>query len=274
MMTFPRQVGRLILAAAVAALLTGEARAQFNQFNPAPQVSQFNPVNSHRNPTPNTFNPWGNSVFGLPMYSTPYNLGRLPNGTPVIDPWSRPSVHPPVVSPAAAFVYQLALLNASTLWNPILPYWGTSAGLNSGWNFGFNGFNGFGGFGGFGAQYSWNFGAFGNYGFSAPGFGFGAQGFAATNLGIQPGLGFGFGPITQREPGRFARLAPDLAVNPITGTVLQPYSGVAYTNEGTFYRLAGSGTLTPFGAYVPGSGLYVNPFTGVAYNPQTGLILR
>lgn len=86
-------------------------------------------------------------------------------------------------------------------------------------------------------------------------------------LGLQPG-------VYDREPGRFVRVGADLAVNPVSGTVIQPYRGVALTNEGPFYRLPGSGSLTAWGAFRPGSGVYVNPFTGVRYNPQTGLIVR
>ena len=81
-------------------------------------------------------------------------------------------------------------------------------------------------------------------------------------------------PFVQREAGRFIPVARDLAVNPITGTQLAPYRGVAVTTEGAFYRAPGSGSFTANGAFIPGSGVYVNPITGTVYQPGSGLILR
>ncbi|MGL4420147.1 MAG: hypothetical protein ACRCZF_05755, partial [Gemmataceae bacterium] len=89
----------------------------------------------------------------------------------------------------------------------------------------------------------------------------------------QAAQGNGMG-LTQYEPGRFFPVGLDAAQNPVSGTVLRPFSGVAFTNEGAFYRVPGTGSFTPFGTYVPGSGIYVNPFSGVNYNPQTGAIVR
>lgn len=243
------QAGRRVIAAvAVSAGLLATA---------APAAAQ---ITVHRN-QPQMINPWGNgSVFGFPTYQSQQFLGTLPNGTPLVDPWSRPTVIPPTLAIQSVFAYQYAMLSAASIWNPSLaPYW-ANAGL---------GYNS-----GFGANQFLQPGAFGP----------GIQAVQPTNVGgVQPGLNLAalnlqsrlaFGPVVQQEPGRFARVGPDLAVNRITGTVLQPYSGVAYTNEGTFYRLPGTGSFTPFGAYIPGTGQFINPFTGVAYNPQTGMILR
>ena len=100
----------------------------------------------------------------------------------------------------------------------------------------------------------------------------------------QPVYGSGFGgpvpppvfpPVlanrVQIEPGRFVPAGPGLAVNPVSGTVLAPFRGVALTNEGPFYRAGG---VTAFGTYVPSAGVYVNPITGARYNPATGVIVR
>jgi hypothetical protein len=78
----------------------------------------------------------------------------------------------------------------------------------------------------------------------------------------------------QVEVGRFVPVARDIYANPISGTVLSTRRGVALTREGAFYRLPGTGSLTAWGAFIPGSGVYVNPLTGAAYDPVTGLIAR
>jgi hypothetical protein len=199
-------------------------------------------------------NPWHNgSIHGSPTVRGPAFAGNLPTGTPVFDPWnSRATVTPAVPALQSVFGYQYAMQNSSFIWNPSLyPYW-AATGQNVPW--GLNGTNGF---------------------MQPGGFGPGIQPVPAgavpvvSSFASRPGLGVG--PATQVEPGWFSRVGPDLAVNRTTGTVLRPYSGVAYT---AVVRLPGSGTFTPWGAYLPGTGVYVNPFTGAAYNPQTGLILR
>jgi hypothetical protein len=88
-----------------------------------------------------------------------------------------------------------------------------------------------------------------------------------NNPFLQPGF-------AQREAGAVIQVGRNLAVNPITGTIVRPLSGVAITREGTFYQVPGTGSFSPWGAYIPGSGTYVNPFTGTSYNPTTGLIVR
>jgi hypothetical protein len=87
----------------------------------------------------------------------------------------------------------------------------------------------------------------------------------------------GFGsnaPVIQRESGRFVPVARDLFVNSITGTQLAPYRGVALTIEGAFYRAPGTGSYTAWGAYIPGSGTFVNPVNGAVYQPSSGIIIR
>jgi hypothetical protein len=149
--------------------------------------------------------------------------------------------------------YQYAYAQQSFLMNPSLaPYIAAQQQFATG---------GFGNFGGINYGYNYNFNQ--SAGFANPWGGQVAGQFLPGQIGI-----------TQFEPGRFVRVAPDVAVNTATGTVLQPYSGVAYTNEGPFYRLPGTGIFSPYGAYLPGSGIYFNPFNGAAYNPRTGVIRR
>lgn len=245
MKTLPRRAGRALVAAAAAAGLlaaAGPARAQV-QGQVQGRTQQGRAVSTWQNRS--GLDPWGNgSAFGLPTYRPPSYLGTLPNGTPVINPWNQPTVTPPFPVIQALFAYQYTLLNAAAIWNPSL-YQYYATGSAAGWA---------------------------NGGMQPGGFGPGIQPIQPANPGAQVGLTFR--PGVQVEPGGFARLGPDLAVNRVTGTVLQPYAGVAYTNEGTFFRVAGTGTFTPWGAYMPGSGVFLNPFTGTAYNPQTGLILR
>ena len=128
----------------------------------------------------------------------------------------------------------------------------------------------------YGNPYLYNQQASYNYSYSAgyPGGSVNFGGSVQFNNGLAPGFNpWGAGQIS-REPGRFTPLGPDAAYNPASGTLLRPQSGVAYTQDGVFHRQPGTGTMTAFGAYLPGSGLYVNPFSGQTYNPQTGLIVR
>lgn len=200
-------------------------------------------------------NPWGRSVHGNPVVYGPNYLGTLPNGTPVINPWNRGTVVPAVPAWQTQFGYQYATYNAMNVWNPgLAPYWGAATGLNNAWA----------------ANAALAQGAL----LQPGGFGPGIQPIPIQDniVGVSPGVQQG--PFTQLEPGFFARVGPDVAINRTTGTVLRPYSGVAFTNEGPFYRMPGSGSFTPWGAYIPGTGMYRNPITGAAYNPQTGLIIR
>ena len=49
-------------------------------------------------------------------------------------------------------------------------------------------------------------------------------------------------------------------MNPVSGTVYRPLSGVAQTRDGSvFYRVAGTGLPTYTGAYAPGTGLHYDP---------------
>jgi hypothetical protein len=232
---------RLLLAGIASLALAGSASAQFQMIFP-----------------------WNGNNPGL---HTPPQIGTLPNGTPVVNPWIRPA------TPALQTIFSqnLAYQQSLPIWNPALAgYWGQSGQTGP---FGFQqnpnmfpgaqfgpqpiyGLNQFGGANGFNRFNGTPYG-FGNAG----GFGYGNQ------------LPYGNNP-QQYEPGKFYPVGMDAAVNPVTGTVLRPYSGVAFTNEGAFYRVPGSGRFTPFGTMVPGSGVYLNPFTGVAYNPQTGAIQR
>jgi hypothetical protein len=231
-----RALSRWAVAAAAAGLLAAPADAQVAVSTgwPPPMVNPWNPG-------------W--------TFSKPPLIGHLPNGTPVVNPWDRGGgfITPAVPAWQTLFAQQYAQHQAAMIWNPTLyPFW-ASGGMNVPW-----GLNA------------------GQPVMQPGGFGPGVQPVPAGAVPAQPVSSFVArpGPVTQVEPGRFSRLGPDLAVNRATGTVLRPYSGVAFTAEGPFVRMAGSGTFTPWGAYVPGTGVFVNPFTGAAYNPQTGLILR
>jgi len=104
--------------------------------------------------------------------------------------------------------------------------------------------------------YNYNFGPYGAYNSGLLG--------NVNGVVLAPGL--------EREAGRFIPVDPVTAINNVTGTVLKP--GVAYTNEGPFYQVPGSGSITAWGAFDPASGTYYNPVSGDLYNPGTGLINR
>lgn len=92
--------------------------------------------------------------------------------------------------------------------------------------------------------------------------------------GVVP-ASFSTPPIAFRQPGFYYYRGPDLRVNPWSGTVYRPLSGVAQTGDGSvFYRVPGSGLPTATGAYAPGSGLYFNPVGGTFLNPASGVISR
>lgn len=94
------------------------------------------------------------------------------------------------------------------------------------------------------------------------------------NYGYQFGFNnFGL-PRVQQEVGGFVGVNRNTAVNPVSGTILKPNRGVALTREGAFYQVPGTGSISAFGTYIPGSGVYVNPLTGTQYSPSTGLIVR
>jgi hypothetical protein len=64
-------------------------------------------------------------------------------------------------------------------------------------------------------------------------------------------------------------------VNPVSGLVYRPLSGVARTADGSlFYYVPGTGLPTATGRYAQGSGLYFNPEGGTFLNPSTGVISR
>lgn len=101
--------------------------------------------------------------------------------------------------------------------------------------------------------------------------------------GILPGGCIGFqGPFTTytpplavQQPGQLLWRGPDLQVNPVSGMVYRPLSGVAQARDGSvFYRVAGSGLPTFTGAYAPGTGLYFDPQRNTFLNPGTGVISR
>jgi hypothetical protein len=183
---------------------------------PVASAQIFNPWGLGSQP-----NPWVYQTVRPGQYYSGQFLGRLPNGTPVVNPWVRPTVYP--VIPAPFFNYSVNY-NYQSLWNPSL-YPAYNLNYNSNFNYGFN--NG--------------------------------------DFRILP---------VEQEVGRLVPVNRDLAVNPVSGTVWKPSRGIALTREGAFYRIPGTGSLSPWGTYLPGSGVYVNPFTGTRYDPYTGTIVR
>jgi hypothetical protein len=91
-----------------------------------------------------------------------------------------------------------------------------------------------------------------------------------------PGTSYSYTPpIAIQQPGQFFYRGPDLLVNPTSGTVYKPLTGVAQTADGSvFYRVPGTGLPTATGVYSPGSGLYFNPDAGTFLNPKTGVISK
>jgi hypothetical protein len=82
-------------------------------------------------------------------------------------------------------------------------------------------------------------------------------GLLGTGLVITP-------PVAYQQPGALIPQGPNLAFNPLTGTVVHPVSGFATMLDGsTFYRLPGSTT---------GSNVYFNPVAGSFFNPLTGVV--
>ncbi len=96
--------------------------------------------------------------------------------------------------------------------------------------------------------------------------------------GVNPGIvntAFSTPPIAVQQGGMMMYRGPNLQVNPWTGTVYQPLSGVVTLADGSsFYRVPGSGLPTAVGNYATGSGLYYNPRGGTFFNPSSGVISR
>jgi hypothetical protein len=69
-------------------------------------------------------------------------------------------------------------------------------------------------------------------------------------------------PLGYQQPGPMIAAAPNLAFNPLTGTVVFPASGFATMADGSsFFRLGGLG-----------SNIYYNPAAGSFFNPATGVV--
>jgi hypothetical protein len=86
-------------------------------------------------------------------------------------------------------------------------------------------------------------------------------------LGLGSGLG-ATGTLAVQQPSLWINGGPNLSVNPITGTVVQPLSGYAMMSDGsTYYRLPGSISHSV-------SPVYYNPVGGTLFNPQTGVVAQ
>lgn len=82
-------------------------------------------------------------------------------------------------------------------------------------------------------------------------------------------------PLAIQQPGQLYYRGADLQVNPASGLVYRPLTGVARTADGsTFFRVAGSGLPTFTGAYAPGTGLYYSPDNNAYLHPASGTISR
>lgn len=171
-------------------------------------------------------NPWLQGYAGSQSYYGP-QVGRLPNGTPVHNPWLRYRGVQPILS--ANYYNSTVQFNTQSILNPSLysPY-------------AYNPFNRF----------------------------------AYPTNAVNPIGAFGAFPQYEREVGSFVPVNPQLALNPYSGTVLNPIRGVALTREGPFYRVPGTTSYSPWGNPIYGSGVYYNPFTGAAYSPLSGVIAR
>jgi hypothetical protein len=85
-----------------------------------------------------------------------------------------------------------------------------------------------------------------------------------TNPFVAPGvIAVSTPPVALQQPGSLLPAGPDLAVNPWSGTVVQPVSGIAtLANGSTFYRLPTA------------VGVYYNPMGGTFFTPDTGVISK
>lgn len=82
-------------------------------------------------------------------------------------------------------------------------------------------------------------------------------------------------PMAYRMPGELIWRGNDLQVNPWSGLVYKPLSGVARTADGSvFYRVPGSGLPGMNSPYAAGSGLYFDPKNGTFLNPTSGVISK
>jgi len=82
-------------------------------------------------------------------------------------------------------------------------------------------------------------------------------------------------PVATREPGTYYYKGADLQVNPATGSVYQPRSGVVTLADGTkFYRVPGSGLPTATGNYATGTGLYYDPDGNTFFSPASGIMSK
>ena len=109
-------------------------------------------------------------------------------------------------------------------------------------------------------------------------------------LGLPPGPNFNFAqnPLASpfanpffrptfafQQPGRLFWRGPDLLVNPWSGTVVRPFTGVAQTADGTiFFQLSRNGLPTVFDQFGGRTNIYVNPSQGTLFNPVTGVIVQ
>lgn len=203
------------------------------------------------------FNPWGMGGQANPwlqggnqqIQQHPFGpkIGTLPNGTPVHNPWLQYRGLQPVVA-AQQFNFSVQQ-NTNAILNPSLYT-----------NFALNTFNRAAN------QYYNNLQANAYFNLYANNNNHGYNNFGYNGIGTYP--------YYEKEVGSFVPVNPQVAINPVSGTVLNPIRGVAYTREGTFYRVPGTASYSPWGNPIYGSGVYYNPFTGARYSPLTGVIAR
>ncbi|MBN9119445.1 MAG: hypothetical protein J0I06_09850 [Planctomycetes bacterium] len=80
--------------------------------------------------------------------------------------------------------------------------------------------------------------------------------------------------VALQQPGFLQWRGPDLQVNPFSGTVVKPFTGVARTADGSlFYQLSPTGAPITFTGG-PRTGIYYDPVHGTYLNPITGVIVR
>ena len=82
-------------------------------------------------------------------------------------------------------------------------------------------------------------------------------------------------PIAIQQPGQFLYRGPNLAVNPASGAIYRPATGVVVQRDGSvFYRVPGTGVPDGFGSAQLGTETFYNPLNGTYFNPQSGVVSR
>lgn len=226
------------LAVAVASTTPASAQVVQPQANPKgnPQAQQPNPFGNFNPRNPVKVMPSINTLPGIPAALVYPPAFQSPFLNPALDnPWMNPVVIRP--RPVNPFAFNPLFNNPFAL-NPLLQ--------NP---------------------------AFNNNPFGIPGYGPNPYANYSPNL-FNPNVSY-TPPVAFKQPGYMLYKGPDLQVNPASGTVYRPLSGVATLKDGsTFYYVPGTGVPTASGKYAPGTGLYYNPQGNTFFNPSSGVVSK